>query len=531
MNVASALSEQARARPGAPAIVDRRHGRDRVMTFGELELAGMRAAAMLEASGLQPGDTVLVFQPMSAELYVALVALLRLGLVAMFVDPAAGVGHLEQCCAIRRPQAFIGSSKAQLLRLLSPALRRIPRKFTTGWPLPGARSWRKLEDHAPREAIIERRFNDPALLTFTSGTLGKPKAVARTHGFLAAQLRVLADSLELKAGDVDLTALPIFVLAHLASGVTSVIPDADLRRPDSINPRPILRQVERFKPGRCVASPAFIARLVDGCDPRRGLTLAGLERVFTGGGPVFPRLIKDLERVAPRARLLAVYGSTEAEPIAKVAPEEIADADLSAMRSGAGLLAGAPVPQIELRILPDRWGTPLAAMSRAAFGSLSLPAGQAGEIVVCGEHVLRGYLDAKDDAESKFRVGSQVWHRTGDAGLLDERGRLWLLGRCASKLQDRLGTLYPLPVESACMDFPFVRRAAVEAVDGRRVLAVELKGHRRLKAADAEALARGLQWARIDAIRPLRAIPLDSRHNAKVDHRALRRRLALARSV
>jgi len=140
VNVASALGEQARLRPDRPAIVDRARGRDRVVTFAELERSTKQAAAMLRASGLKTGDVVLVFQPMSAELYVALVAILRLGLVAMFVDPSAGVAHLESCCRIRPPQAFFGSAKAQLLRFLSPALRRIPRKFTTGWAIPGAKA-------------------------------------------------------------------------------------------------------------------------------------------------------------------------------------------------------------------------------------------------------------------------------------------------------------------------------------------------------------------------------------------------------
>ncbi|MBI5203180.1 MAG: AMP-binding protein [Elusimicrobia bacterium] len=528
MNAASALSAQARLRPERPAIVDRVRGKDRVTSFADLERSCARAAAMLQASGLKAGDVVLVFQPMSTELYVALVAILRLGLVAMFVDPAAGVAHLEDCCKIKRPQAFIGSAKAQLLRLLSPSLRLIPRKFTTGWPIPGARSWRRLEKFAPLEALAELRPSDPALLTFTSGTLGRPKAVVRSHGFLQAQLRVLSEHLELKAGDVDLTALPIFVLAHLASGVTSVLPDADLRRPDSINPEPVLRQIELYRPNRCVASPAFVARLLEG---KHAPWLSSLQRVYTGGGPVFPRLASDLARVAPRARLVAVYGSTEAEPIARVDPEDVDDADRESMRSGGGLLAGRPVNALEVRILPDRWGTPLAPMSRAAFDSLCLPAEQAGEIVVSGEHVLKGYLDVRDDSESKFRVDGRIWHRTGDAGRVDDKGRLWLLGRCASKVRDARGTLYPLPVESACMSLPFVRRAALETLDGRRVLAVELRGLRRLNAEDAAALERRLAFAHIDSIRPLRSIPLDPRHNAKVDHRALRRRLSLSRGI
>jgi olefin beta-lactone synthetase len=74
-------------------------------------------------------------------------------------------------------------------------------------------------------------------------------------------------------------------------------------------------------------------------------------QLYTGGAPVFPDLLDRLRRFAPQAKLVAVYGSTEAEPIAHVTREEITEADAEAMRKGAGLLAGRCVEQIDLRII------------------------------------------------------------------------------------------------------------------------------------------------------------------------------------
>ena len=70
-----------------------------------------------------------------------------------------------------------------------------------------------------------------ALVTFTSGTSGRPKGVRRTHGVLAAQLDALAPILE-RPGSIDLVALPIFALACLANGSTCLIPETGLRRPE-----------------------------------------------------------------------------------------------------------------------------------------------------------------------------------------------------------------------------------------------------------------------------------------------------------
>jgi len=99
-NLADILREQARQRPDQPAIIDTHRGQTRVTTFAALERRVGQAAALLWQAGLRPGDTVLVLQPMSLELYVALIALFRSGLTAMFVDPSAGMEQVERCCAL-----------------------------------------------------------------------------------------------------------------------------------------------------------------------------------------------------------------------------------------------------------------------------------------------------------------------------------------------------------------------------------------------------------------------------------------------
>ncbi len=137
MNVAHILRSHAERHPNEVALVDVHRGRVRRMTFCELEQATGRTATLLGESGLHAGDTVLVFHPMSQELYVALGALLRQGVVAMFVDPSAGRKSIDRCCALRRPQAMIASSKVHWLRLISPELRRIPVKFSIGSRVPG----------------------------------------------------------------------------------------------------------------------------------------------------------------------------------------------------------------------------------------------------------------------------------------------------------------------------------------------------------------------------------------------------------
>lgn len=528
MNLVELFTEQAGLRPDAPAIVESRGGRPRVTSFAQLDQASRRGAALLKVHGVQPGDPVLIFQPMSAELYEALLAVFRLGATAMFLDPATGREHIEECCQIQPPRALVASTKAHLLRLRSSALRRIPLKFVVGWPAPGAISWGRIAEMIPHEALHPCGADTPALLTFTSGSTGQPKAAVRSHGFLLAQHRVLERSLELRAGEVDLTTLPIFLLANLASGVTSVIPNADLRRPGAIDPRPVLAQISEHGVSRCAASPAFFERLLAGRSARPK-ALAGLRSIYTGGAPVFPRLLDALGRALPRTEIHAVYGSTEAEPIAHLERCEISAADRAAMLAGRGLLTGRPVPEIQLRIMREQWGRSVGSIDAAEFAGNCLPPSEAGEIVVSGEHVLSGYLHGRGDAETKFRVAGVPWHRTGDAGWLDDQGRLWLLGRCSAKITDSRGTLWPFAVECAAQEQPAVRRAALVGQQGRRLLAIEPSAT--VSREDCEALKQALAWAALDEVRVVPRLPVDRRHNAKIDYPALHEMLRRATRV
>ena len=362
----------------------------------------------------------------------------------------------------------------------------------------------------------------PALITFTSGSTGEPKAAVRTHGFLIAQHEVLQRSIALCPGEVDLSTLPIFVLANLASGVTSVIADANLRSPGTIDPLPVLRQIRRHRPSRMTASPAFLERLV-GCCEGENQSLDSFTKIYTGGGPVFPALLQRLQRCARNGDVVAVYGSTEAEPIAHCSCAEINAADWLAMQQGCGLLAGKPVPEIEARIIPDQWGMPLPPQSQADFERQCLPAGEAGEIVVHGAHVLQGYLHRRGDTETKMQVDDKIWHRTGDAGFFDATGRLWLVGRCAARIRDARGTLYPMPAEAVAMQFSWVRHCALVGSRERRVLALEPT--RTPEVDQLKVLRQALLLLGVDELRLVKRIPVDPRHNAKIDYPRLQRML------
>jgi olefin beta-lactone synthetase len=521
VNVVTLLDEQAAQRPGLAAIIET-HGAGITTSFGELRERAARGAALLHEHGLRPGDAVLVVHPMQTALYVALAAIFRLGAIAMFIDPSADPRIIGRCCELQRPVAYFSSGLGQLLRLRWPAIRSIRLNFSTS-AFPGAIAWNRSLSMATHEDCFVAGRQTPALLTFTSGSTGEPKAAVRSHHVLRAQLAALRETMALTPGESDLTTLPIVLLANLAFGVTSVISDVDLRHPGRVDGARVYADARARHASSATASPAFFERLLLHCE-RKAATLPQLRKVFCGGAPVFPVVLERLRAIAPHADPCAVYGSTEAEPIAHVNLSQVAAADREAMRGGAGLLAGAPVAAVQMRVIRDRWGTPIHPLTASELAQMTAPPRDPGEIVVSGEHVLPGYLGGRGDEETKFKVDSAVWHRTGDLGYTDERGRLWLLGRSGARIDDARGTLYPLSLECAASFVVGVERCAVVSVVGQRVLAVRAAGVDR--AALERELRTVLEWAHIDRICFLARLPVDRRHNAKIDYAALRKMLA-----
>jgi olefin beta-lactone synthetase len=521
MNLTALLKERTQLHPERIALVDTRHGSDRAVTFAELSRRVGAGAWALHEMGLRRGQVVLVFQPVSIELYEFLLAAFHSGIRVMLADPSAGREFLSLCCQRLMPDAFFGSWRAQCLRMAVPALRRIDKAIVAGPWFPGAMRWRTDRGNMP---MVDAPDDEPALITFTSGSTALPKAAVRSHGFLLAQHRELSQSLDFEDGEVDLITLPVFVLANLASGLTSVLAATDLARPGTPDADAVRAQCARHGVTRCTASPAFFEGLLKSPDG-----MPSLRKVFTGGAPVFPDLLRRLRVVLPNAEIHPVYGSTEAEPIAHFSEKE-ADAVSDAItRQGGGLCAGVPVPAIQLRIIADPWGKALGPMDAEKFSRMEVARGQAGEIVVAGAHVLGGYLDGIGDDETKIHVDGDVWHRTGDAGWIDAAGRLWRLGRCAAKLPSFAAPSgipaealrYPFAIECALREkFPGIRTAAIEW-SGTRLLVVG----KQVDAAEKQAIRDMASALGIDDVVCLAGLPLDRRHNAKIDYPALREML------
>jgi acyl-CoA synthetase (AMP-forming)/AMP-acid ligase II len=531
MNVLAVLREVAARAPNRPALIaPAPDGGARRCTFAELRDRIDRAAAGLRRLGLEPGERVIVMIPMSIELYVVLLAILQIGAVAVFVDPWIGARQIAAFAAFAEPRAWIGVPRSHLLRLFAGALRSIPWTVTTGFRLgrlPARRTLAELEAEPGEGSIHPAEPESPALITFTSGSSGEPKGANRTHGFLFAQHRALAAEFPAEEGDVDMPMFPVFSLNNLAVGVTTVVPDLDFRRVGQVDAARVLRQMADHGVTTCTASPPFFDRLTARIATSPGET-PRLRRLLTGGAPVSDAQLRAWRRALPRTEIVVAYGSTEAEPVAHLTAEERLDAIVP---KAPGYCAGCPVDRIRARLIRIHDGP--VELGTGGWPAWEVPAGGIGELVVSGEHVCRDYYrNPRAVRENKIaEPDGTVWHRMGDTGCFDSAGRFWIAGRVHSTIWQQGKPVHPQLVEQAAQgEDPRIRRAAAvglpdPALGERVAVVVETGAGEELRDDVRSRLAAAGQPAD-EIVLTAEPLPVDPRHNSKIDYRALRARLS-----
>lgn len=506
------------------------------MTFSELWRRSGRLGAGLGAAGLEPGDRAIVMIPMSPDLYAVLLGLLGMGGVGVFVDPWIGWRQIAAFSAFAEPRAYIGIGRSHILRWMDSRLRSVPITITTGRRLaglPAARTLAEIESASaagsePKDRIRPVAAEEPALITFTSGSSGLPKGANRTHGFLAAQHRALAAEFSYRDEDVDMPMFPIFALNNLAQGITSVVPEMDFRQVDRIDAARILEQMRRHRVTTVTASPPFFDRLAIRVKRHPG-ELPALRRLLTGGAPVSGNQLRVWRLAFPDTQIVVAYGSTEAEPVAHIDGDERLEAVSDRHPLAPGFCVGRPSSRVATRLVAIQ--TDPLPVEPDGPGPDGI-----GELLVTGHHVCKDYYRNPEAVhENKLTDATgEIWHRMGDTGYFDGAGRFWLVGRVHSTIFRPEGPVHPQLLEQAAAgNDPRVRRAAaVGLTDGeggaRVVLVIEGVTDADLEREVAERLAAaGLQVDEI--VWTTERLPLDPRHRSKIDYSRIRERLGRLR--
>ncbi|MEU5253440.1 acyl-CoA synthetase [Streptomyces longwoodensis] len=385
------LRRSARRTPARVAV----EYRDRTWTYEELDDAVSRAAGVLLARGLAPGDRVGAYGHNSDAYLVAFLACARAGLVHVPLNHHLTGDDL----------AYLVRQSGSALVLTDPGLAgRLP----AGTPALALRDTddallARLADAPPYDGP-EPRSEDLVQLLYTSGTTALPKGAMMTHRALVHEYLSAITALDLSAGDRPVHALPlyhsaqmhVFLLPYLAVGATNVILDA----PDGDR---LFDLVEQGRADSLFAPPTVWIGLANRPDFAER-DLSGLRKAYYGAS-IMP--VPVLERLRARLPELAFYncfGQSEIGPLATVlAPDE---------HRGRMDSCGRPVLFVDARVVDE--------------DGKEVPDGTPGEIVYRSPQLCEGYWDKPDETAEAFRDG---WFRSGDLAVRDAHGYFTIVDR------------------------------------------------------------------------------------------------------
>lgn len=388
---------------------------DQAVTYGELGAAVDSVAEGLRAAGVQPGDRVAVVDEASELLLAAVLGAARIGAAAApmnhrLTSEEIAALHREAGCS---PVVVAGPSQAAAV------------ESALGHPPLGP------SDLLPRRrvsATLRQAHPDThtgtALVLFTSGTTGLPKAVPMAHADLVPRVTLFGGTLDAdRPADHVLVCVPLVhvgglvgVLVALNSGATNVVQR-------TFDAGEWLRLIEHHRIQRTFLVPTMLRRIVD--HPDFGAAdLSSLQSIAYGAAPASPELIARAREAFPDVLFSNVFGQTETlGAITVLFPDDHANP----ARAGS---VGRPMPGVELRVVDPDSGD-------------DVPTGELGEVWV--------------------RQGGE-WHRTGDLVRQDGDGYLFPEGRLSDTINRGGEKIGPPEVEAVLARHPAVADVAVAAV-------------------------------------------------------------------
>ncbi|MAA78915.1 MAG: hypothetical protein CL916_06615 [Deltaproteobacteria bacterium] len=507
-NIADLLLQKAQEHPDTIAIVFPHEKGDIKYTYAQLQEKVWTFMQELRENNIQKNDRVVILFPVSVQLYTLIAAIYSIGAVAVLIDPGMGLSRITSALKTAKPKALVSTKKALKFRWFIPALWRIHTFFCIDGLSWGCIPIGQSHTTPQPQSMVARKETDQALITFTSGSTGAPKGANRHHQFLLAQHHALLRSFPPHENQIDMTCFPVVVFHNLSCGHTTIIPDCDIAKPATMNPEIICRQLQQYSVTSLSAAPAFIEKLTAYLK-QTNQTLPSLKIMALGGAPISARLQQNICDTLPHTDAIAVYGSTEAEPMAHHhIRTPIIEKD--------AFVAGTPVDFIQLKIVH----VPNPPPQNQDLSTLETK--EVGEIIVSGSHVNQGYIDNQQaNTENKIKDDKgNIWHRTGDRGYFDENGCLWLTGRTNDIVHHGSQILDPFPIESRLLKIPFVKQAALLESNQKGYLFLSLDSNENDIAAVKELLLaseNNLILCIADRL------PVDGRHNSKIDRPTIRR--------
>jgi acyl-CoA synthetase (AMP-forming)/AMP-acid ligase II len=441
MNSFTFLEKAARLRPDQPALV---HGPE-VISYREFRARALRIGGNLLALGLKPGDRVAFCLANSPRILETIYGCFAAGLIVVPVN-----ARLHP-----REIAYIISNSGARVLIHGPEYNDgivehlgefagLERRICTAQAKGAAHFDALLGAAAGLKEAAEGEPTDPCWLFYTSGTTGKPKGAIWTHRTVrVVVMNYLADVYNIQPGEVVAHAAPmshgsgIVALPAVARAATNVVLETR-----SFEPLALFALIERMKISHIAfLAPTQIIKMLEEYRPGQ-YDLSSLKAICYGGAPIYIEHLRNAMKAFGPV-FAQIYGQGEA-PITITGLNAAAHARLLEANDPRIGSAGTIRTDVEARCVDEN--------------DRPLPPGQAGEVVVRGDIVMQGYWNNPEATAEALRNG---WLHTGDIGMFDESGYLFLLDRAKDMIISGGNNVYPREVEEVIVQHPAVATAVV----------------------------------------------------------------------
>ncbi|MBY3219086.1 acyl--CoA ligase [Rhizobium laguerreae] len=464
------------------------------LTFADFRRAVTAKAAQLRQDGVTYGDRVFVLGWNSPQWVVNFFACLCAGAVPVLANTWWSREELGVGLQALEPVLTIGDSTT--VGKMPPGWK------CASWDFPA-----DLQSVKPAACVGNRNEEETAIIIFTSGTSGSPKAVVLSHRAILARLhmtlqitRKLPHQIKPEAHDVTLITGPLFHVGSMQTLLRAIIVgDTLVLSKGRYDPLDVIRLIERHKIKRWNAVPTMVSRLLD--QPELATyDLSSLRSISIGGAPVHAELMQRMRVGLPSVspRVPTGYGLTENGGQATAAAGSEALDQLGS--------TGKPLPCVEIDFLAHE----------------GLPD---GEILLRSPTQMSGYYGLDQSP-----IDAQGWLHTGDLGRLDEHGNLWITGRSKDMIIRGGENIAPVAVERALMTVAGVSEAVVFGIPhpdfGEEVMAVVVIEDDTVTVDRLQQDIRGkVSSFAIPSRWQLQREPLATNHTGKVDKMAISARV------
>ena len=434
------------------------------LTYRELDNRSRQIAAYLQSLGLKVGDKVAVMMPNVLQYPVVALGVLRAGMILVNVNPLYTSRELEHQLKDSGAKAIfiienfaktfekvedkgdvkhvvvcsMGDMLGLVKGLVVNTVVRHVKKMVPSYSLPNSVSFKKalesVSAHQYKRPTLDQSY--VALLQYTGGTTGVAKGAMLTHGNLIANMLQIDTVMraafgDTSSGEVLLAALPLYhVFSFMVCGMYSMHEGCTaLLIPNPRDLDGLVKEIDKYKPAYIPSVNTLFNGLVHN-EKFKNVDFSNLKASIGGGMSVLPSVAKAWHELTGLP-IVEGYGLSETSPVVSFNPMNISEFTAK---------IGVPAPGTDIILIDDEGN--------------EMPVGERGEICVKGPQVMVGYQNRPEDTKEAFTENG--YFKTGDIGILDEKGFIKIVDRKKDMILVSGFNVYPNEIEEAMAQHPAV---------------------------------------------------------------------------